>query len=276
MKKQFTIAVISLLIAAGSVIAGIVVKGSDTMAMLGQGWAEAYTQSHPGADISVQGGGSGTGIAALIAGSCDICQASRAIKEKEIDKCRERNIYPVATTVAMDGVAFAVNSANPIKSLTMEQLKGIYTGQITNWNQVGGNDMKIVVLSRENSSGTYAYVQEFVLGNARYASTALMMPTTKAIQAEVANNARAIGYGGEAYFKNKASVKVLTIAAKAGATPVYPTDDNVRSKKYPISRPLFFYTNGKPAGQVKNFVNFCLSEEGQTIAEKLGYVALKK
>jgi phosphate transport system substrate-binding protein len=276
MKKQFTIAVISLLIATGSVIAGLVVKGSDTMAMLGQGWAEAYTKSHPGADISVQGGGSGTGIAALIAGSCDVCQASRAIQEKEIDKCRERNIYPVQTVVALDGIAFAVNSANPVKSLTKPQLKGIFTGQITNWNQVGGNDMKIVVLSRENSSGTYAFVKEFVLENARYVNTALMLPTTKAIQNEVTNNVRAIGYGGEAYFKNKTSIKVLTIAEKAGSAPVYPSDDNVRSKKYPISRGLFFYTNGKPAGKVKDFVTFCLSDAGQAIAEKLGYVALKK
>jgi phosphate transport system substrate-binding protein len=276
MKKQITIAVISLLIATGSVLAGLVIKGSDTMVMLGQNWAEAYTKSHPGADISVQGGGSGTGFAALIAGSCDVAQASRAIKEKEIDKCRERNIYPVQTTVALDGLAIAVNAANPVKSLTIAQLKGIYTGQITNWNQVGGNDMKIVVLSRENSSGTYAYFQEFVLGNARYANTCLMMPTTKAIQAEIGNNQRAIGYGGEAYFKNKTSVKIVPVALKAGATPVYPTDDNVRSKKYPISRGLFFYTNGKPAGKIKDFVSFCLSEEGQNIAEKVGYVALKK
>ena len=276
MKKQFTIAVISLRIATGSVIAGLVIKGSDTMATLGQNWAEAYTKSHPGAEISVQGGGSGTGIAALIAGSCDVCQSSRSIQEKEIDKCRERNIFPVATTVALDGLAVAVNAANPVKSLTLAQIKGIYTGQITNWNQVGGDDLKIVVLSRENSSGTYVYFQEKVLQNARYANTALMMPTTKAIQAELSNNARAIGYGGEAYFKNKTSVKVLTVAEKTGATPVYPSDDNVRSKKYPISRPLFFYTNGKPAGKIKDFVNFCLSEDGQNIAEKVGYVALKK
>lgn len=268
-----------LLLTLGALLAAgkpIVIKGSDTMAMLGQGWAEAYLGSHPNSDISVQGGGSGTGITALINGACDICQASRAMKGTEIAKCKDRNFVPVATTVALDGIALAVNTDNPVTSLTLAQIKAIYTGRVTNWKQLGGRDANIVVLSRENSSGTYAYLRESVLNNERYTTGALMMPTTKSIQQEISNNPRAIGYGGEAYFKGKRNVKVLPIALKAGSAPVLPGDDNVRSKKYPISRPLYFYTAGQPAGEVRAFVKFCLSDRGQQIAEKLGYVALSR
>lgn len=253
----------------------ITLKGSDTMAVLGQGWAEAYMKKVPGVHLSVQGGGSGTGITALINGTCDICQASRAMKGKEIDKCKARNFIPVPTTIALDGIAIAVNAENPVKSLTLEQLKNIYTGNVTNWQQVGGKNAPIVLLSRENSSGTYAFMQEFVLKNQRFAASALMMPTTKAIQQEISGNPRAIGYGGEAYFRNKKGVKVIPVAMKAGSAPVEPTDANVRSGKYPIARPLFYYTAGKPKGEIAKFIAFCLSPDGQAIAKKLGYVALK-
>jgi len=280
MKTKLTIAltVLGLLVCLGvSHAAGksIVIKGSDTMAMLGQAWAEAYMKSHSNVELSVQGGGSGTGITALINGACDICQASRAMKTKEIDKCKEHNFLPVATTVALDGIAISVNAENPVKTLSLAQIKDIYTGKVTNWKQVGGNDLPIVVLSRENSSGTYAYLQEFVLKNERYTNTALMMPSTKAIQSEVSNNVRAIGYGGEAYFKGKAGVKVVLVSAKTGSAGIYPSDENVRSSKYPISRPLYFYTAGKPSGAIASFVKFCLSPNGQELATKLGYVALK-
>jgi phosphate transport system substrate-binding protein len=253
----------------------IVIKGSDTMAMVGQGWAEAYQKVNPAVDISVQGGGSGTGISALISGACDICQASRAMKSKEIDKCKERNILPVATTVALDGIAIAVNEDNPLKSITLDQIKMIYTGKVTNWKALGGKDQAIVTLSRENSSGTFAFMQEFVLENERFAPTVLMMPSTKAIQQELSGNPRAIGYGGEAYFKAKAGVKILPVALKSGSTPVMISDENIRAKKYPISRPLYLYTAGKPSGAIAAYIKFCLSADGQAIATKLGYTALK-
>lgn len=254
----------------------LTIKGSDTIVILAQAWAEAFMGKHKDVNISVQGGGSGTGISALINGTTDIANASRYMKKKEIDKCRQKNIVPTATAVALDGVSFAVNSANPVKSLSIDQLKGIYTGKITNWKQVGGNNAPIVVLSRENSSGTYAYVQERVNGGLNYSEKALMMPSTKAIQAEITNNKNAIGYGGEAYFKGKRNVKVLPIAAKSGQTAVYPTEDNIRSSKYPLSRPLLVYTAGRPSGLIADYINFCLSPEGQKIVEKVGYVAIKK
>jgi phosphate transport system substrate-binding protein len=253
----------------------IVIKGSDTMAMLGQGWAEAYQKVNPAVDISVQGGGTGTGIAALLSGTCDICQASRAMKRTELDKFKSRRIVPVATTVALDGIAIAVNANNPLKAITLDQIKAIYTGKVTNWRGVGGPNRVIVALSRENSSGTFAFMQEFVLQNARFAPTVLMLPSTKAIQQELSGNPRAIGYGGEAYFTGRKGVKILPVSLKAGSKPVMPSDENIRAKTYPISRPLHYYTAGKPSGATAGFIKFCLGAKGQAIATKLGYVALK-
>lgn len=255
--------------------ANLTVKGSDTMLMLGQAWAEAFMKKNNKIDVSIQGGGSGTGISALINKTCDIAAASRPMKAKEIEKCKEKNIMPIATAVAMDGVSFAVNSANPVKTFTLAQLKDIYTGKVRNWKQVGGNDAPIVVLSRESSSGTYVYIQDTMLKGAKYAKTALLMPSTKAIQQEITNNKNAIGYGGVAYFINKKNIKIVPLALKAGAAAIHPTDDNVRSKKYPLSRPLYFYTPGKPKGAAAEFINFALSAEGQKLVTSTGYVSLK-
>lgn len=252
----------------------LIIKGSDTMVILGQAWAEAYMQKHPNVDISVQGGGSGTGIAALINNTLDICEASRPMSAAEISKARDRNIFPVATAVALDGISIAVNSSNPVHSLTLDQLKDIYTGKVKNWKEVGGKNAPIVVLSRESSSGTYVYFQEHVLENQKYANTVLLMPSTKAIQAEVTNNPNAIGYGGVAYFKEAKNVKLVFVANKRGGESIEPTDANVKSKKYPISRELFFYTSGKPKGQIADFVKFCLSPEGQQIVTEVGYVSM--
>lgn len=255
--------------------ATVTVKGSDTMLMLGQAWAEAFMKKNNKIDVSIQGGGSGTGIAALINKTCDIAAASRPMKTKEIEKCKEKNIVPVATIVAMDGVSFAVNTANPVKTFTLAQLKDIYTGKIKNWKQVGGKDAPIVVLSRESSSGTYVYVQDTVLKGEKYAKTALLMPSTKAIQQEISNNKNAIGYGGVAYFTDKKNIKIVPLALKAGTAAIEPTDDNVRSKKYPLSRPLYFYTPGKPKGAAAEYINFALSVEGQKLVTSTGYVSLK-
>jgi phosphate transport system substrate-binding protein len=253
----------------------LTVKGSDTMVNLAQAWAEAYMKKTPGVDISVQGGGSGTGISALINGITDICDASRFMKPKEIQQCKQRNFIPVATEVALDGVSIAVNTANPVKTLTIAQLKGIYTGAIKNWKEVGGKDAPIAILSRESSSGTYVYFQDEVLGGQKYAQTALLMPSTKAIQQEVHNNPNAIGYGGVAYFKGQGHIKIVPVAAEAGKPAIEPTDANVRVHKYPLSRPLLIYTAGKPKGIAASYINFMRSAEGQKIVEEQGYVSMK-
>ncbi|MHB1001587.1 MAG: PstS family phosphate ABC transporter substrate-binding protein [Armatimonadota bacterium] len=251
------------------------VKGSDTMVILGQEWAEAFMKKNPGVDISVQGGGSGTGIAALINGTTDICQASRAMKGKEISQCKDNNFIPKATIVALDGISIAVHKSNPIDSITEDQLKAIYTGKVTNWKQINGKNETIVVLSRENTSGTYVYFQEYVLDNSRYASTVLPLPSTKAIQQELSGNPNAIGYGGVAYFQNKKNIKIIPVSKMKGSPAIEPTDANIKSGKYPISRPLYVYTAGKPQGLAAKYVKFCLSPEGQVIVQKVGYVSCK-
>lgn len=267
----FGLACTSSAFAAGS----ITIKGSDTMAPLGQAWSEAFMEKHSGIDISVQGGGSGTGVAALINGTTDVCQASRAMSASEIAKCRDRNVTPVATVVALDGISIAVNSSNPIDSITIDQLKGIYTGKIRNWKQLGGKNSQIVFASRESSSGTYVYFKERVLNNQNYAPDALLMPSTKAIQMEVQSNGNAIGYGGVAYFKHKKGIKIIPVSKSKGSPAIEPTDENVRSKKYPIARPLFVYTAGKPKGAVGTYIKFCLSTEGQRLVEQVGYVSIR-
>ncbi|MBI3946703.1 MAG: phosphate ABC transporter substrate-binding protein [Armatimonadetes bacterium] len=253
----------------------LVIKGSDTLVMLSQAWAEEYMKRHPEANIAVTGGGSGTGIAALINGTTDLANCSRAMKASEIAKCKDRGFVPAAHAVALDGLAIAVHAANPVPGLSLDQLRGIYTGKITDWQQVGGKPGKILVLSRESNSGTYVYFRDFVLRGRNYRSDALLMPSTKAIQQEITGNRNAIGYGGLAYFKGKPNVKVLPVSMK-GKAPVYPGDDNVRSGAYPIARPLYIYSKGKPGGLAADFIRFCLSKEGQDLVGRVGYVALRK
>jgi phosphate transport system substrate-binding protein len=251
------------------------VKGSDTMVNLSQAWAEAFMKSHSGASISVTGGGSGTGIAAFLNGTCDLANSSRAMSQREIDQARPRNVYPKANTVAMDGLAIAVHSSNPVQSLTTAQIAGIYTGSISDWKQVGGRPGRIVVLSRESSSGTYAFMREHIMGNRPYRADAQLMPSTRAIQQEISNNPNAIGYGGEAYFKGKPNLKILLVSSANGKSGVYPSNDNVTSGKYPISRPLYVYSRGTPTGLAAQFIRFCQSPEGQQIVEQIGYVPLR-
>lgn len=253
----------------------IQIKGSDTLLPLSQAWSEEYLKRHPDVSIAVTGGGSGTGIAALINGTTDLCNASRAMKASEIDKCKAGGFVPKAHTVALDGISIALNTANPVKSLTLDQLYRIYTGKVSDWSQVGGNKGRIVVLSRENSSGTYVFFRDFVLRKQNYRPDALLMPSTKAIQQEITNNPNAIGYGGVAYFKGKKNVKVVPVSMKPGQAPVDPTDDNIRSKKYPIARPLYVYTRGNPSGLAADFIKFALSPDGQRIVGRVGYVSLK-
>ncbi|ABC83770.1 phosphate ABC transporter substrate-binding protein [Anaeromyxobacter dehalogenans] len=252
--------------------AAVTVKGSDTMVILAQRWAEDYMNKNPGKKVQVTGGGSGTGIAALINGTTDIANASRSMKSDEKGKVRERySVLPTEIPVAQDGVALYVNEANPVSQLTIDQLHQIYVGDVTNWKQVGGPDQRIVLYSRENSSGTYVFFKEHVLKGDDYAPAAQTLPGTAAVVNAVAKEKGGIGYGGAAYAKGVKEVKVVGADGQAYA----PSAENVKSGKYPLARPLFMYTRAKPAGEVKAFIDYCLSPEGQQLVTKVGYFPIK-
>jgi phosphate transport system substrate-binding protein len=258
---------------SGSEVKYVTIKGSDTMVHLASNWAEDYMKSHPNTDISVTGGGSGTGIAALLNGTTDICIASRKIKQKELDKAKELNINPREFSVARDGIALAVNPENPVSSLSIEQIGKIFKGAYTNWKDVGGPDQTIVILSRESSSGTYVFFQKRVMNKADYTTEAMLMPSTSSIIQTVSQDKGAIGYVGLGYaLEAKDKIKVLTVKETDDAAAVNPSIQTVQSGAYPISRPLHFYTNGDPAGEVKNVIDFCFSKEGQKIVLETGYV----
>ncbi len=258
----------------------IQVKGSDTMVNLGQAWAEKFMQENPSEFVAVTGGGSGTGFSSLISGTCDIAMASRNIKEKEIALAKQKGINPFEIKVALDGLAVVVNPKNPVSKLTIEQLAGIFTGKIYNWKEIGGADKKIVILSREVNSGTHVYFKEHVLrkqdpnSKEEFAPSALMLPSSQAIADEIAGNPSAIGYYGMGYISPKQ--KPIEIAKDEKSEYVTPTIENVVNGKYPISRPLFLYTNGEPKGLVRKCVDFVLSKEGQDIVLKTDFVPIKK
>ena len=283
MKKFYTI--LTILLVSISVFATpgknvVQIKGSDTMVNVGQAWAEKYMEVNPQDFISVTGGGSGTGLSALISGTCDIAMSSRNIKAKEIELAGKKGIKPFEIKVALDGLAVVVNPKNPVSKLTTAQLAGIFTGKITNWKQVGGPDSKIVILSREVNSGTHVYFKEHILrrndpnSTEEFAGSALMLSSSQAIADEVAGNSDAIGYYGMGYISNKQ--KAISIAKDPNSEFVSPTIENVISGKYPISRPLLLYTNGQPLGLVKKFVDFALSKEGQEFVKKTDFVPVVK
>ncbi len=256
------------------------IKGSDTMVNLGQAWAESYMEADPENFIAVTGGGSGTGLAALVSGTCDIAMSSRDIKTKEIELAEKKGIKPFEVKAALDGLAVVVNPKNTVDKLTLDQLADVFTGKITNWKQLGGHDGKIVILSREVNSGTHVYFKEHVLrkgnpnGTEEFASSALMLSSSQAIADEVAGNAEAIGYYGMGYISAKQ--KTVSIAPDANSEYVAPTIDNVVSGHYPISRPLYLYTKGEPTGAVKKFIDFVLSKKGQQIVVETDFVPVSK
>jgi len=252
------------------------IKGSDTMVNLAQAWAEKYMEADPQNFISVTGGGSGTGLAALVSGTCDIAMSSREIKAKEIELAEKKNIHPFEIKAALDGLAVVVNPKNTVDKLTLAQLADIFTGKITNWKDVGGHDGKIVILSREVNSGTHVYFKEHVLrknnpnGTEEFATSSLMLSSSQAIADEVAGNVDAIGYYGMGYISPKQ--KAVSIAPDANSEYVAPTIENVISGHYPISRPLYLYTKGQPTGTVKKFIDFVLSQQGQKIVIETDFV----
>jgi phosphate transport system substrate-binding protein len=260
----------AMVFAAGSVIT---MKGSDTMVILAQRWAEEYMAKNPDATIQVTGGGSGTGISALINGTTDICNSSRPMKSTEREKLKQRyNSLGVEIKTAKDGIALYINEANPVKELTLDQIKGIYTGTITNWKQLGGNEEKIILYGRENSSGTYVYFRDFVLKGQDYAGTMQTMPGTAAVVNAVTKDVNGIGYGGAAYAKGVRYVKVK----KDDSSPGYePNAETVKANEYPITRYLYMYTRNKPTGDLKKFIDWVLSDEGQSVVTKVGYFPLR-
>lgn len=251
----------------------VTVKGSDTMVILGQRWAETYMNAMPGQVIMVTGGGSGTGIAALINGTTDICQASREMRQDEKLKLRDRyQTLGVETPVARDGVAVYVHESNSVPSLTVAQLRDIYTGRITNWKQVGGRDATILLYGRENSSGTYGFFKEVVLANRDFADRLQALPGTSAVVNAVSKDPNGIGYGGAAYAKG---VREVPIKADDKSPAVTPSLASVADGSYALSRYLYFYTRQKPAGEVKKFVDWVLSPAGQKIVGTVGYYPLR-
>jgi len=283
MFKKWVFVLIAVMFATSAFAAkdknSIQVKGSDTMVNLGQAWAEKYMEKNTGDFVAVTGGGSGTGLSSLISGTCDIAMSSRNIKEKEIALAQQKGINPNEIKVALDGLAVVVNPGNPISKLTLAQLADIFTGRLTNWKDIGGKDEKIVVLSREVNSGTHVYFKEHVLrkndpnSKEEFAPGALMLSSSQAIADEMAGNPAAIGYYGMGYISKKQ--KPLSLAKDEKSEYAAPTIENVINGKYPISRPLFLYTNGMPQGLVKKFVDFTLSQKGQDIVMATDFVPVK-
>jgi len=257
----------------------IQIKGSDTMVNLGQAWAEGFMKIRPDVSVAVTGGGSGTGIAALLSGTCDVAELSRELKAEEITLAKEKGFEPQQVTVALDGLAVVVHPGNPISQLTMDQLAAIFSGVIRNWREIGGADLPIVILSREVNSGTHVYFKEHVLRRGEkgsmveFAAAALMLPSSQAIADEVAQNSGAIGYFGMGYVS--AREKALAVAKDASSPYVRPTIDNVVNQSYPISRPLLMVTRGRPQGLAADFLNYVLSPAGQAIVSKIDFVPVK-
>jgi phosphate transport system substrate-binding protein len=267
--------------APGEVAAGaaqtIENKGSDTLVNLALAWAEAYMPAHPEVLISVTGGGSGTGIAAMINGTVDIANASRAMKQEEIEAAQGNGIEPVQFVVAGDAIAVVAHPSNPVDSLTLQQISDIYTGRITNWRELGGEDRPIVLLSRESNSGTYVYFLENVIrlgedSDLLFSPDTLLMPSSEGISTEVRQNPNAIGYDGLGYVTP--DQKMLAVAQESGGPYVLPSIATVNDGSYPISRPLYMYTAGQPTGQVKAYLDWVLGA-GQVLVRELGFVPLQ-
>jgi phosphate transport system substrate-binding protein len=255
-------------------------KGSDTIVNLALAWAEKYQSDYPDVRISVTGGGSGTGIAALVNGTVDIANASRKIKDEEIAEAQSNGIEPVEHIIARDAIAVIVNPNNPVSQLTLQQISDIYSGKYTNWTEVGGEDRPIVRLSRETNSGTHVYFLETVLrlgskeDKTLFSMDTLLLPSSEGIISEVRDNPNAIGYDGLGYVPK--DLKKIAIAKKAGEPYVLPSIATVNDKSYAIARDLYMYTNGEPTGIVKEYLNWILSDEAQQIVADLGFVPVLK
>ena len=275
--KKATLAIAAVLLAAmlPAQAGKITVKGSDTLVILAQKWAEVYMGKNPATQIQVTGGGSGVGIAALQNKTTDLCNSSRKMRAAEIANCvASFGKRPTEYKVALDGLSVFVSDSNPIKEITLEQLELVFTGKIRNWKQLGGADAPITVYSRENSSGTYEFFKEHVLKGKDFAASAQTMPGTAALLQAVAKDKGAIGYGGAAYGQG---AKHLLVKKDASSPATEPTEENVVKGIYPIWRYLYVYIN--PAidkGEVAAYLNWIRSEDGQKVVKDIGYFPLPK
>jgi len=253
-------------------------KGSDTIVNLALAWAEAYQEIRPEVRLSVTGGGSGTGIAALINGTVDIANASRRIKSEEQTEAEANGVTPTEFIIARDAIAIIVNPENPVDNLTLELISDIYSGKINNWSEVGGEDRPIVRLSRETNSGTHVYFLENVirLGDAQsetlFSVDTLLLPSSEGITAEIRQNPNAIGYDGLGYVT--AETKVVAVGTSLEGPFIYPSPETVNSNLYPIARDLYMYTAGQPSGEIKEYLEWILSPQAQEIVNKLGFVPI--
>jgi phosphate transport system substrate-binding protein len=254
-------------------------KGSDTMVNLALAWAEAYRQIQPNVRIAVTGGGSGTGIAALINGTVDMANASRQIKPEERAQAEANGVNPVEFVVAGDAIAIVAHPGNPVNGLTIPQLSDIYAGKITNWRKVGGEERPIVLLSRESNSGTHVFFLEHVVRQGRaddhtlFSPDTLLMPSSEGISAEVRQNPNAIGYDGLGYVTP--DQKVVAVAPAPGQAYVMPTVETVKNGTYPIARGLYIYTAGQPQGAILDYLDWIMGPEGQAIVREQGFVPLQ-
>jgi phosphate transport system substrate-binding protein len=264
----------------------ISVKGSDTMVNLAQKWAEIYMQKNPNVSIQVTGGGSGTGIASLLNGTVDLANASRELKSSELETAKQKGVTPIVYEVALDGIALIVNPENKIDNLTVRQVSDIFSGKITNWKQLGGADMQITLYGRENSSGTYEFFKEHVLGKDEngkqvdYAASTQVLQGTAALGEAVARDVKGIGYGGVGYFALRNDVKILHIKSDENSPAISPAENNkvnyevIWNKSYSISRYLYCFTNGEAKDELKKYIDFIISPEGQKVVESMEYIPL--
>lgn len=259
-------------------ISPIVNKGSDTIVNLALAWAETYQNIHPELRISVTGGGSGTGIAALINNTVDIANASRQIKPEEIEQAEANGVEPVEFVIARDAIAVIVHLDNPVDRLTIDQISDIYSGQYSNWSQVGGEDRPIVRLSRETNSGTHVFFLEEVLrkgdedDKTLFSTDTLLLPSSEGISAEIRQNPNAIGYDGLGYVTD--DMKVIAVSRVPSGPFVLPSAETVDARTYPIARELYMYTAGNPTGEVRTYLDWILSTEAQTVVQELGFVPI--
>lgn len=264
----------------------ISVRGSDTMVQLAQKWAETYMEKNSNISIQVTGGGSGTGIAQLLNKTITIATSSRELKSSELENAKKLDVTPKEFKVALDGIALIVHPSNPIKEITLDQIKDIFSGKIKNWKELGGADEEIILYGRENSSGTYEFFKDHVLGRDKdnkqidYATSTQVLQGTSALGEAVAQDKNGIGYGGVGYFALRKDVKILPVKKDANARAITPSQDGkvnyeaIWNGEYSISRYLYCYTNGEPQGAAKAFLDFVLSPEGQKLVEQMEYIPL--
>lgn len=272
MLKVVALATAILAVSQSATAGQITIKGSDSMVRLCQRWAEEYMKTHKQTVLQVSGGGSSAGIAALINGATKICASSRPLTDAETQTAAAKGVTIRSVAVAIDAIAIYLHRSNPVNNLSLEQLRLIYLDSLTNWTDVGGDESEIILYGRENNSGTYTYFQQHILKDADFADRCELLPGTAAVVHAVANDPNGIGYGSIAWAK---TIKYAGIKVNDSSDVVHPTMANIANGSYPISRELFFFTNGDPQGETKEFLDWVLSEEGQAIVNRAGFVAVK-